>query len=541
MPLPSLPQWHPRHGWALAGALLLALAGCKDQAQPTAATAPPPQGLHCIAGSELKDLEPLLQQAQQASGVALRLSYSGTLEGIERIGAGEAFDCAWFSHAKYLALAADTRGKVKASERILLSPVVLGVQAAKARQLGWQGKPVSWKDIIAAVDAGRLSYAMTSPAASNSGLTTLVGVASALAGTQDALEAKDIHADQIKRFARGQKLTAGSSGWLTDAFVRDQGQLDALFNYESVLLSLNQSGKLKEPLTLIYPSDGLLTADYPLVLLNDAKRADYDKLVAQLKSSAWQQQAASATLRRPVNPEARAAMSTLPNANWVEFPFPRKVEVVDELLSAWLNEWRRPATSYFVLDTSGSMNGERIAQLQDSLRGLAGEDASLSGRFARLQDHERFVMVDFNGVIKDTYRFSLEQADQRDAVRGQIRDTVNRLNAFGGTAIYSALERALSLIQQDLQQDAQEKAASRLYSIVLMTDGANNQGLSAQEFIRWHSTLPQAVQHVRVFSVLFGEARPEELETVAEISGGKVFDGRKVGLQQVFKEIRGYQ
>jgi Ca-activated chloride channel homolog len=528
--------------WALGAALLLSVSGCKDQVPEAASTeASKAKSLHCIAGSELKDLEPLLRQAEQATGIAVRLTYSGTLEGIERIGAGESFDCAWFSHAKYLMLAGDTKDKIKASERILLSPVVLGVNTSKARQLGWQDKPVAWKDIIAAVDAGKLSYGMTSPATSNSGLTTLVGAASALAGTQDALQAKDIQAAALKRFAKGQKLTAGSSGWLAEAFVRDQKQIDALFNYESVLLSLNQSGQLKEPLTLIYPSDGLLTADYPLVLLQEARRTHYEQLVAYLKEAAWQQQAAGATLRRPIHTDARAAVTTLPAVQWLELPFPRNVEVVDSLLSAWLNEWRRPATSYFVLDTSGSMDGERLHQLKVSLRGLSGDDQSLSGRFARLQDRERFVMIEFNGVVKETHHFSLEQPEQRDATRAQIRQTVNQLNAFGGTAIYSALDRALQLISQEMAQDATAPEKERLYSVVLMTDGANNQGLTAPEFIRNHSALAPAVQRVRVFPVLFGEAVPQELTAIAEISGGRVFDGRKIGLQQVFKEIRGYQ
>jgi Ca-activated chloride channel family protein len=41
--------------------------------------------------------------------------------------------------------------------------------------------------------------------------------------------------------------------------------------------------------------------------------------------------------------------------------------------------------------------------------------------------------------------------------------------------------------------------------------------------------------------VLFGEANPEELQTLADVTGGKVFDGRSADLSSVFKEIRGYQ
>ena len=45
----------------------------------------------------------------------------------------------------------------------------------------------------------------------------------------------------------------------------------------------------------------------------------------------------------------------------------------------------------------------------------------------------------------------------------------------------------------------------------------------------------------RVFPILFGEASHTEMEALAQFTGGRVFDGRKAALAQVFKEIRGYQ
>jgi Ca-activated chloride channel family protein len=44
-----------------------------------------------------------------------------------------------------------------------------------------------------------------------------------------------------------------------------------------------------------------------------------------------------------------------------------------------------------------------------------------------------------------------------------------------------------------------------------------------------------------VFPVLFGESAVREMEDVAAVTGGKVFDARAASLQEVFKEIRGYQ
>ena len=60
--------------------------------------------LTVLAGSELKDLEPLLPDLQRATGVKLVPTYIGTLEGAEKIAGGDPSDVAWFSHGKYLSL-----------------------------------------------------------------------------------------------------------------------------------------------------------------------------------------------------------------------------------------------------------------------------------------------------------------------------------------------------------------------------------------------------------------------------------------------------
>ena len=85
---------------------------------------------------------------------------------------------------------------------------------------------------------------MTNPAASNSGFTALIGVASALSGSSDSIDTGPIDTADLKEFFKGQTLTAGSSGFLADDFVREQDSLDGIINYESVLLSLNRGGKL---------------------------------------------------------------------------------------------------------------------------------------------------------------------------------------------------------------------------------------------------------------------------------------------------------
>ncbi|MBP4136448.1 substrate-binding domain-containing protein, partial [Streptococcus agalactiae] len=127
------------------------------------------------------------------------------------------------------------------------------------------------------------------------------------------------------------------------------GKVDGLINYESVLLSLNRDGHLGEPLTLVYPKEGIVTADYPLMLLEAGKRAQYDKLVGFLRSPAFQTRLSAATLRRPVNPEAQAA-AAIPQRTLIELPFPGQPQVIESLLQGFLADLRIPASSRYVLD-----------------------------------------------------------------------------------------------------------------------------------------------------------------------------------------------
>lgn len=295
---------------ALAAGLVLSVTACVfDDAGGTG-------HLRVLAGSELADLEPLLQEVAEESGVTVHMDYVGTLDGVDMVRGGETadrYDAIWFSSNRYLNLYPESREVLSAETPVMASPVVLGVRASAADRLGWQpDTEVTWSDIAEAAADGELSYGMTSPAASNSGFTALVGVASALADTGTALESGDVAevTPALTEFFSGQRLTAGSSGWLADEYVRRAGrdELDGMINYESVLLSLEESGHLAEPMRVVYPADGAITADYPLSLLDTATKEaaeDYRALVDHLTSPEVQEQISAQTYRRPLTPDGR--------------------------------------------------------------------------------------------------------------------------------------------------------------------------------------------------------------------------------------------
>jgi Ca-activated chloride channel family protein len=490
--------------------------------------------LSILAGSEVKDLEPLLPEIQNATGVTLDMTYSGTLSGIDAIESGtQTPDAAWFAQDHYFGLT-DTKHVIKKSTPTMISPVILGVKESKAQELGWLGHRIGWKDVEAAIAAGKFHYAMTSPTTSNSGFAAIIGITSAFSNAGDAVSTKDVNKTKLTEFFSGQKLMSGSSGWLADAYQNSEADLDGMINYESIILALDDAKSLHEQLVPIYPKEGTVIANYPLVLLNDTTSDDYAKVVQFIRTPAFQKKLMANTHRRPILPQIALAPEFDKNL-LIDTPFPASRSTVDAMLGDYLNKHRLAAHTFYVLDKTGSMDSTdgtdqtRIQRVQEALNVLTGGDNSITGRFARFDDRERITIITFSEHVEQDRTFEMKQANDAK-VFGAVKDLSNSLEAGGDTAIYDALERALDEAEQD--------TSGRYKSIVLMTDGENNHGETADEFV---NSYRQRKQRIRIFPIFIGEARPAELEQIATVSGGHAFDARKEALADVFKDIRGYQ
>ncbi len=564
------PRRPPRRTFApllaatAALAVLLPLAACTpDPAGPAPKPAddgrPRSGTVRVLASSELADMEPLLEEARKATGITVRPTWTGTLDAVERLASGKAdgsFDAVWLSSNDYLRLNPEAARRVTSETPLMTSPVALGVRPATVRRLGWDPERVSWAQVHRAVADGKLTYGMTDPKRSNSGFSALISVASGLSGAQAALTDADVRAatPKLKEFFAGQRLTSGSSGWLATAYTR-RSTVDALINYESVLLSLARdtgAGTSTDPaetpadtdadtesrtgrdtgtdtdLTVIRPRDGVVTADYPLSTLTDATPEAKDAvraLTEHFRSPAVQREITERTLRRPVVASARPAEPLSPEPRR-ELPFPGSRSVADGLLSAYEHQLRRPSRTVYVLDTSGSMKGKRLEQLKSALTGLTGD----------FRQREEVTLLPFGSAVKRVRTHTVDPADPA-AGPAAIRADTAALTAEGNTAIYSSLAAAYDHLGPDTD--------SAFTSIVLMTDGENTAGRSAADFTAFYRSLPPARQITPVFPVVFGDSDRSELDRIAALTGGRLFDGTKEhgpgSLEGAFEEIRGYQ
>ena len=549
---------------AVACSLLLgALAACgkSEPAAPPPRSAAEPEAavFSVLATTDLKDAQALEGMVEKATGVKLRFSWGGTMESTEAVlsGATKA-DAAWFANAKYLLSDPQGQARVKLQEKIMFSPITVGVSQSAAKRLGWDdpavAEKVTWKTITQAARDGKLGYALSNPATSNQGFMALMGVVAAASDKADALAAEDVDRGAIAGFLKGYKLAGDNSTYLAEQFTLQQGpKVNAFINYESWLLTLNNGGKLREKLVLVYPREGVSTADYPFMLLSEARRADYLKVVAYLKGNEAQGWLARQTLRRPISAEVAAQVTDLfpkEGAVRVELAFSPDRALSDGLIAAYLNEFRRPIASTFVLDTSGSMDTQgRRQQLVQAIQYIAGGDASLTGRLARLTDREKVWMLPFSSGPGPSTLFELpaarvqargvqvrEDSEAKQRVLGDVRDYVEQLRMGGGTALYDSV---LAALHQMLEE--KKKHPEYQYSVVAFTDGENNQGSNLKQFQDEYARLPEDARAIPVFMVLFGEAKESDLKALVQTTGGRVFDARKTPLYAVFKDIRAYQ
>ncbi|MFD7221063.1 substrate-binding domain-containing protein [Streptomyces sp. NPDC059892] len=508
--------------------------GAKDPGTGGADTAYHPGTLRVLASSELADMRGVLDEAERKTGVKVRPTWTGTLDAAELIASGKAdgkYDAVWLSSNDYLRLHPGTAQRLTNETSVMSSPVALGVKAATVARLGWRPDEVTWSQVHQAVLAGKLTYGMTDPVRSNSGFSALISVASGLSGAQSALTDADVRraAPKLKEFFTGQKLTSGSSGWLATAYTR-RGSVDALVNYESVLLSMNRDSHTG--LTVIRPKDGVVTADYPLTLLTSAPqeaRESGQALTAYLRGPEAQRALTEETFRRPVVPSVKPAAG-LGTEKRRELPFPGSRSVADGLLDSYENQLRRPSRTVYVLDTSGSMEGARLSRLKAALAGLTGTDDSATGE--RFRDREEVTLMPFGSSVKRIRTHTVDPRDPAAALDG-IRADAGSLTASGDTAIYSSLREAYARLGTG--------GADAFTSIVLMTDGENTAGSGPADFDAFYAKLPADRRATPVFPILFGDSDRAELGHIAELTGGRLFDATRGSLDGAFEEIRGYQ
>jgi Ca-activated chloride channel family protein len=133
-----------------------------------------------LSGSENEVLEPLVQEFCAARRATCTMRYQGSLDIALALKSGvdPGADAVWPAASIWIDMF-DSARRVKSVKSIAQMPVILGVRRSVAESLRWIGAKVSSKDILAAVQAGRLKFLMTSATQSNSGAAAYLAMLAA--------------------------------------------------------------------------------------------------------------------------------------------------------------------------------------------------------------------------------------------------------------------------------------------------------------------------------------------------------------------------
>ncbi len=420
------------------------------------------------------------------------------------------------------------------SVRYAVSPVVLAAWEDVARGLGWPDQPVGWQSVQqrAASDANfRWSHPSTNVA---SGLLATLAEFYAGAGKTRGLTEADATAQSTLDYVAAIERTVKFYGEGEAAImqrIRQEGRnfLDLFVAQEHLVVNYNRQSP-RDRLVALYPVEGTLWADHPLALLETGSLTDNQRQTWRALRDYVQSPEAQRTVLesgfRPADLSVSLEGSPIALANGVDPSQPQTTlqvpgpAVVDVVQNVW-QYTKRKANIFLVVDTSGSMQGEKMAAAQAALREFM---AQIKG------DQERVGLVEFGSTVNN-----IAALDELASNRSQIERSIDQLEAYGNTALLDAVRTAYVRLQQLNDRE-------RINAIVVMTDGRENNSLTTlrqlrQEIERGNS---QGVPVV-IFAIAFGDdADYNVLRAIAETSGGQVRQGDLNTIRQLYRLLSSY-
>ncbi|MBO4293293.1 MAG: VWA domain-containing protein [Clostridia bacterium] len=486
-----------------------------------------------IASQENKSMEEVVTNYAQNKGYKIQFEYAGSLEIMQKLNKGEKYDAVWLSNSIW-GYMLDSSVKMTNSKCTNISPVIFGIKKSKAEELGFVGKTVYTKDIVKAIQDGKLKFSMSNPTVTNSGASAYLGLLSTLAGNPEVLTKEHLENEELKNNLKtlfsGMERSSGDEEFLEELFLN--GNYEAVVAYESSIININQKlqAKGEETLYAIYPIDGVSISDSPFAYIdnkNTDKKEIFEDIQSYILSNEGQkllQQKGKRTWYGGTNENVDKSIF---NPDWgidtskyispIKYP---STEVIKLALNMYQTELRKPVHVVFCLDYSGSMSGEGEKQLKSAMDYILTEKAS--NDFIQFAENDKIDVIPFSTNVKDTW------STKNGTQTAELLEKINTNKSTGTTALHLACAKAIDVLKD-------EDMNKYNVSVVLMTDGQGNVGT----FQTLQYEYKKINKQIPIYSIMFGDAMESQLKEIANMSNGKIFDG-KSDLVKAFKEVRGY-
>ncbi|MBR1416595.1 MAG: VWA domain-containing protein [Bacilli bacterium] len=489
---------------------------------------------YLISSSENEVFDDDIKKFANKEKFKIEITYDDTQKIVKRLNNGEKFDAVWLSNSIWTYAVNTSKVSISNTKSTSINPIIFGIKKSKAEELGFINKDIYTKDIVNAVESGKLKFSMSNPITTNSGASAYLGILATLAGNPEVLTSdmlnNQVLKDKLKTFFSGLERSAGDEDFLEEAFLN--GDYDAVFSYESSIININKKlqENNKDYLYAIYPVDGVSISDSPIGFIdqkNSDKKEIYEKINNYLLGNDGQKLFASYGRRTWYGGTSTTADKNIFNPTWgidttkyispIKYP---STSVITEALALYQSTLRKPVHVAFCLDYSGSMYGQGYKKLIDAMDYILTDRAQ--EELLQFSEEDKVDVIAFDSSI------SAPWSTTSGINTNELLSKIKEKTPGGTTALFPAAKKAVELLKD-------EDRTKYNTSIILLTDGEGNVGTFADLSTYYNSIN----KDIPIYSIKFSDASPAQLRQLADLSNGKVFDGDE-DLVEAFKEVRGY-
>ena len=395
-------------------------------------------------------------------------------------------------------------------------------------------KAKNYGDLAADAPNLPIYFVQTAPTHSNSGLQTLVAQFAYVSGKKpEQLTVADIQKYQDKVRTIQSKITR--YGVSTASLAKDMVKNGTFWAniasvYESSVIEANSepasNGTRYEA---IYPK-ATFTSNMRAILpqapwVSPDEKAAAEQVIAHLRSPEMQKIATELGLRPGTSGVALGAkflpeFGVNPKETYDSLR-PPKPPVIEAMLKSWQEFAKKPSQVVLLVDSSGSMEGDKLPAVQNTLRDY----------IEKLGPKEKIILIDFDDRVKPPLI-----ADGTPTGRKQAMDFIINLNADGGTALYDAAITARNWLQKNLRPNA-------INAIIILTDGQDTDSyISLQELNKeLQKSNFSSDKRLAFFTIGYGnegEFDAEALKSIAELNGGYYRQGNSQSISRLLSDLQ---
>lgn len=460
------------------------------------------------------------------------------------------------------------------------TPVVFGIPETMASTLGYPGKDISYKQLsewIASSEGwgelgkplwGSFKIAKTNPNTSTTGLSVLLTQAYANSGKTSDLTVDDVKKSEefSRMFESGAIHYGDTTGKVLNTLynatqngAQGSSYVSAIAVEETSLYNYNvgnpdshtvQPGETltppKEKLVAVYPEEGSMISDNPIVEINrpwvTPEKAEVGTAFMNFLKTKTAQEILPKYGFRPIDEK----VDTSANLNSsVGIDTARPVVVLprpeSDVVSVALDQWsvvRKPSAVLELIDISGSMD-EKIND--DGTTRLEGAIAGAKSTLGNFRSTDEIGIWAFTTGLTSDVGTNVVPVRNFGPLAGEKEETMTAIDELiysqrKGTPLYDSISLAY-----DYMLDHAE--TGRINAIVVLSDGEDTDSQTSLEslILKLNSDNGEGGNDnpVRIFTIAYGSsANTEELKKISEVSGGQMFDASDTSrIQQVFQSV----